>query len=274
MRPQLKRLAKRALATAQLIDPSRLALPPAGSDPGRVAFVAVYRSRYAARLVNLLPQLGSQATIRLWSLDAPVEALQPYTVGVGPGSRFSLLNRLIEQIPGDLRCEGLVVSDDDYEFTVGSLGQLLSAGRCAGLDVWQPAHDRLSHVSSSFVRRRTGVVLRQTTFVEQGPVLVLSSRAQEALLPLPEDLGMGWGAELRWAAVVAEHSLKLAIVDALAIHHLPPTGEYDRVAQATQLQLMLDEAGVPTVEHLQQELSRVGIRRGRQLMRSHLPVTS
>ncbi|MGI3782250.1 MAG: hypothetical protein ACRYG2_15925 [Janthinobacterium lividum] len=274
LKAELKTLAKHVLSTAQLLDPSRLALPPARPDCGNVGFVAVYRSRYAQHLFGLLAQLGPRATIRLWCLDEPVVELKTHTVGTGPGSRFSLLNRLIESIPADRRDDGLVVSDDDYVFRVGTLDQLVSAGRGVGLDVWQPAHGRLSHVSSRFVRRRAGVALRRTTFVEQGPVLVLSARAQRVLLPLPEDLGMGWGAELRWASIVAEHSLQLGILDALAIQHLPPTGEYDRSAQAAQLRLMLDDAGLPTFEHLQRELTREGIRRGRRLMRSQPPPTS
>jgi hypothetical protein len=110
-------------------------------------------------------------------------------------------------------------------------------------------------------------VLRRTTFVEQGPVLVLSARAQRALLPLPEDLGMGWGAEIRWADAIAASGLRLAIIDALAIQHLMAGEGYDRNEQRIQLSLILDEAGIPSVEHMQHEHSRVGVWKGRRMLR-------
>ena len=180
------------------------------------------------------------------------------------------MNRLIDTIPRSERLNGLVLSDDDYSFRVGSLRQLVAAGHALSLDMWQPAHCASSWVSYPFVRRCTGTVLRRTTFVEQGPVLVLSARAQRALLPLPEDLGMGWGAEIRWADAIAASGLRLAIIDALAIQHLVAREGYDRNDQRIQLNLILGEAGIPSVEHLQHEHSRVGLWKGSRMLRGSM----
>jgi len=272
---RLRLLAKATIAGAQRLDPSRFGLAGAGREDGPVAFVAVYRLRHAHRVVDLVQQLGPHVTVRLWSLDEPADSLATWTVGVGPGTRFQLLNRLIATIPEPLRRRGLIVSDDDYGFTVGGLAELVAAGPLLDLDVWQPAHGRTSFANFAFLRRRAGVVIRQTTFVEQGPVLVLSARAQGVLLPLPEDIGMGWGVEVRWAPLVAQHGLRLGIVDALAIRHLPPTGGYDRDVEAAQLRALLDEAGLEAVEDLQQEVSRVGLRAVVRLRRGQgRPATS
>jgi hypothetical protein len=259
---------KRSVLTSlQALDPSRFALPPRTTATGSIALVAVYRSRHAERLRRLLETLHNSAVVRLWCLDEPPDSLGRVTEGHGPGTRFSLLNRLIDTIPLSERLNGLVVSDDDYSFRVGSLPQLVAAGRALSLDMWQPAHCASSWVSYPFVRRCTGTVLRRTTFVEQGPLLVLSARAQRALLPLPEDLGMGWGAEIRWADAIAASGLRLAIIDALAIEHLMAGEGYDRNEQRVQLGLILDEAGIPSVEHLQHEHSRVGVWKGRRMLR-------
>jgi hypothetical protein len=110
------------------------------------------------------------------------------------------------------------------------------------------------------------VVLRRTSFVEQGPVVALSARAQQALLPLPEDLGMAWGVEIRWRRLCAQHELGVGIVDALAIRHLPPAAGYDRESQVAQLSLMLEAAGYSSVQDLQQEQSRVRLREGWRLL--------
>jgi hypothetical protein len=260
LRARLRSSAKAVIAAAQVLDPSRLALPRPGADLGAVALVAVYRSRHAARLAALLQQLGPGVTVQLWCLDEPAEALRHLTVGQGPGTRFELLNRLVAGVPEPLRREGLIVSDDDYSFRVGSLDQLVAVGRRLGLDLWQPAHGRTSFANSAFVRRRPGVVLRRTTFVEQGPVLVLSPAAQAVLLPFREDIGMGWGVEIGWSRLAEQHGLRLGILDAVAIDHLPPVGGYDRAVEAAQLRRMLEDVGLEKVEQLQQEVGRLGLR--------------
>jgi hypothetical protein len=266
VRARARRVAKSLIAAAQLLDPSRLVLLGHRSGAS-VALVAVYRARHAARLQRLLAALDQRATVRLWALDEISDRLRSLTVGHGPGIRFALLNRLIDTIPEGDRRDGLVLSDDDYSFRIGDLGQLVAVGQALDLDLWQPAHIRDSWANFPFVRRRPGVVLRRTSFVEQGPVLVLSARAQGALLPLPEDLGMGWGVELRWRQLCAQHELGVGIVDALAIHHLPPSVGYDRDFQAEQLRLMLEAAGFSSVQDLQQEHSRVRLREGWRLLR-------
>ena len=264
------RLARSGIEVAQVFDPSRLALPPRRGYGGEIAFIAVYRARHAQRLRRLLQDLDHSVTVRLWCLNEPPEHMYELTEGHGPGTRFTLLNRLVETIPPSRRRDGLVISDDDYSFRVGNLTQLVKAGRALGLDAWQPAHSASSWVSYPFVRRRIGTVLRRTTFVEQGPLLVLSKRAQEVFLPLPEDLGMGWGAEVRWSSVFANRQLNLGIVDALATRHLPADDGYDRNAQRRQLSEILEEAGIESLEQLQREYSRLGPWKGRQLLHSEL----
>jgi hypothetical protein len=267
--PVFVRRAVAALITsAQLLDPSRLALTSRRHEWESVALVAVYRARHAERLSRLVHQLHADVTVRLWCLDEPPAQLRDVTFGHGPGVRFKLLNSLIETIPKALRRDCLVLSDDDYFFLVGSLSQLVIAGQVFGLDLWQPAHARSSSVSYPFVRRRVATVVRRTTFVEQGPVVALSAQAQDALLPLPDDLGMGWGAEVRWAAVVRDHRLRLGIVDAIAIHHLAASESYDKSAQLHQLQAVLDHAGIPSLDHMQQEYSRSRVWEGLCLMRA------
>jgi hypothetical protein len=259
---------KAGMAIAQQLDPSRFALIGLPLENSAIGFVAVYRAANAPRLSVLLSRLNAaRVTVRLWALDEVAHELQPFTVGCGTGARFTLLNRLIETIPAVDRRGALIISDDDYRFRVGDLQQLVAVGSAFDLDVWQPAHIRNSWASSPFVRRRGGVVLRRTSFVEQGPVLVLSERAQHSVLPLPEDLGMGWGAEIRWARVYAEHSLHVGIVDAVAIRHLAPIGGYDRSAQRDQLNRLLYEAGMADIADLQTEYSRVPAFAGRLPLR-------
>ena len=242
----------------QLIDPSRTALrsPRSGCD---VALVGVYRGDGAV-VRELLAGLPADATVRLWSLDDQIpDSLAALTVGAGPGTRFTLLNRLIATIPFDSRRDALVVVDDDVRFDVGDVARLVGTGMRLGYDIYQPAHVADSQVNWRFVRRRSLTVARDTDFVEQGPLLVLSGRAQQHLLPLPEDMGMGWGVEVRWWAAAQHHALRMGIIDAAAVSHLVPTaGGYDRPAQQAILDAEVARGGLTDLGdlHRRQRLLR------------------
>jgi len=250
---------------AQVLDPARFALRPAPAG-ARVALVCVYRASNAGNVRRLVAHLPPTSVVRLWSLDGDRPAdLAPLTVGDGPGSRFALFNRLVAEVPPAVRTDALVLADDDVRFVVGDLGRLLGTARAAGLDVYQPAHTALSHANWAFVRRRALTLLRRTDFVEQGPLVVFSRRAQDVLLPLPEDMGMAWGVEARWWDAGRRHGLIQGIVDAVAVQHLvPAAGAYDRSEQEDVLAGELARLGLTDVRQLQHTRETIGLARSRR----------
>lgn len=258
------RARRRLLQGLQVIDPIRLTLPAVAPD-ARIALACVYRARNADVVRALLATLPPTATVRLWSLDGEVPAdLAHVTKGQGPGLRFTLLNRLVADVPARARRDGLILSDDDLRFLVGDVGGLVAAAQRASLDLYQPAHSALSYANWAFVRRRALTYARQTDFVEQGPIIGLSAQAQAALLPLPEDLGMAWGVEVRWWAAALRHGLRQGIVDAVAIQHLAPTAQgYDRAAQERTLDNELRNMGLTDLGVLQQTVARTRLGTGR-----------
>lgn len=247
---------RRAQQFAQRLDPIRFTLRPI--TPGTpLGLACIYRARNADTVRRMLAGCPASTTVRLWSLDDVPDELAPRTVGRGPGTRLELLNRLVERISPAARAGGLVLADDDVRFVVGEVGSLVATAADAGLDVSQPAHTGPSNMAWPFVRRRSLTLVRRTDFVEQGPVVVFSADAQQHLLPLPEDLGMGWGIEVRWWEAAVRHGLQQGIVDAVAVQHLGRVAaEYDRVSQHRQLEA---------------ELARVGLTDLRQLQRVVLP---
>lgn len=265
----LRRLAGRARRPAwqalQVLDPIRLTLPEA-SPEARIAVACVYRGHNAQVVRDLLAHLPARSTVRLWSLDGDVPAdLAHLTLGQGPGLRFTLLNRLIADVPAHARRDALILTDDDLRFVVGDTGRLVAAAQRASLDLYQPAHSALSYANWAFVRRRAMTGFRQTDFVEQGPIIGLSSHAQEALLPLPEDLDMAWGVEVRWWVAALRHGLAQGIVDAVVVQHLAPTAQgYERAAQERILDDELRRAGLSDLGMLQQTIARTrwGLSRG------------
>jgi hypothetical protein len=60
--------------------------------------------------------------------------------------------------------------------------------------------------------------VRETRFVEIGPLTAFGRRAAAELLPFPE-LRYGWGLDLHWAALAAERGWRLGVVDATPVRH-------------------------------------------------------
>ena len=61
-------------------------------------------------------------------------------------------------------------------------------------------------------------LVRETRFVEIGPLTAFGRRAAAELLPFPE-LRFGWGLDLHWAALAAERGWRLGVVDATPVRH-------------------------------------------------------
>jgi hypothetical protein len=60
--------------------------------------------------------------------------------------------------------------------------------------------------------------VRETGFVEIGPVSALHSSTFGELLPFPP-LRAGWGLDAHWAAVASAHKWRLGVVDATPVLH-------------------------------------------------------
>ena len=249
------------LEQLQRVAPARWVRVPEVADPERAALVCVYRKRNVAHVRAAIKSLPPGFTVRLWALDEPVEDLSELTVGVGPGGRTALLNALVADLP--FEPEMLVVMDDDAVFVVGGIERLLDAGTSLGFDIFQPAHSRTSQTAFGFVRKRPLLFARETTFVEQGPIVVLSRRAQRLVLPLPEELVMGWGVEVRWHGLAVAGELRLGIVDAVAVRHVgsdsSPRHGYDTGPELDRLRRELAVIGHTDMTEIQSTVRTVGL---------------
>jgi hypothetical protein len=134
---------------------------------------------------------------------------------VGERGKFQNLNALLDNQPP---ADWLVVVDDDVTPPRGFLDGFVALAESAELDLAQPAQTLASHAAWRFARRRPLSILRETNFVEIGPVTAFSRRAAAELLPFP-DLRFGWGLDAHWAALAAERGWRLGIVDALPVRH-------------------------------------------------------
>jgi len=198
----------------------------------------IYRQQNAALLARLL---ADAPIVHLWALDSPHPLLEAHTSGVGKGSKFELLNNLVErQPPPDEHI--IVFTDDDYVFTRGRLSLFVTYQAAYGFDLAQPAHTLGSHYMHHVTLARPRLTARKTRFVEIGPVFAVAPTAA-GVLPFPEDAGMGWGLDLTWATVPG---LSLGIVDAVTIDHLGPVGAaYDSRAASASLERVTSSVGFP-----------------------------
>jgi GT2 family glycosyltransferase len=163
------------------------------------------------------------------------------TAAAGARGKFENLNALLAEHPADGHAWVLVV-DDDVALPRGFLDAFLCAAERAGLKLAQPAHRLHSHAAWSVTRRRPGSTVRETTFVEIGPVTAFHRDVFATLLPFPADLRMGWGLDVHWAAVAREHGWPIGIVDATPIGHTqqPAGSGYGRDAAEQEARAFLD----------------------------------
>jgi hypothetical protein len=142
--------------------------------------------------------------------------------------KFQNLNLLLEQHPPHDR-DWLLIVDDDIELPTGFLDRFIFLAERYSLDLAQPSHRLASHAAWRVTRRRLGSVVRETRFVEIGPLTAFSRSTFSTLLPFP-DLRMGWGLDLHWAALARERSFRCGVVDATPIAHrvAPAASAYSR----------------------------------------------
>jgi GT2 family glycosyltransferase len=191
-------------------------------------------SRHAPPLQRVLA-LGVQRPQRR-ELAAAIQAellrsrhdVELHTCGADDRGKFENLNLLLAAHP-PAGYDWLLVFDDDVELPRGFLDRFLFLCERFSLTLAQPAQSISSHAAWPVTRRRARSVVRETAFVEIGPVTAFAAAAFPVLLPFPE-LRMGWGLDVHWAALAHEHGWRCGILDAVAIRHraAPAAAAYER----------------------------------------------
>jgi GT2 family glycosyltransferase len=163
-----------------------------------------------------------------------------HTTDANGRGKFENLNRLLALHPADGH-DWLLVIDDDVELPRGFLDRFLFLCERFSLALAQPAHRLHSHAAWPVTRRRAGSAVRETRFVEIGPVTAFASRTFPVLLPFPQ-LRMGWGLDLHWAALAREHGWRCGVLDAVAIRHraAPAGAAYERDAAVAEARAFLN----------------------------------
>jgi hypothetical protein len=199
--------------------------------PLDVLVIGVYRP--GSLFADALPPLHSDrhhVRIALGSTGQANAPLREHTVAEDlTGGKFENLNRILEADrartleAGTARPAGdgpdwLLVVDDDVRLPRAFVDRFVAVCEAFGLDLAQPAQTLRSHSAWKVTRRRPASLVRETRFVEIGPVTAFSRRAAAELLPFPQ-LRYGWGLDLHWAAIAGQRGWRLGVVDALPVRH-------------------------------------------------------
>jgi hypothetical protein len=150
------------------------------------------------------------------------------TTTAGARGKFENLNVLLADHPARDR-DWLIVVDDDVALPEGFLDSFLFLAERFALQLAQPAHRHRSHAAWEVTRRRRASVVRETPFIEIGPVFAFAAATFGVLLPFPATRS-GWGLDLHWAALAKEHGWRAGVIDATPIRHglRPIAASYDR----------------------------------------------
>ncbi len=131
--------------------------------------------------------------------------------------KFENLNALLEQ-QSPAGYDWLLALDDDVALPSEFLDVFIFLAERFGLRLAQPAHRHRSHAAWEITRRRPASLVRETAFVEIGPVFALHSETFDALLPFPP-LRVGWGLDVHWSALAAREGWTMGVIDATPIRH-------------------------------------------------------
>jgi GT2 family glycosyltransferase len=173
----------------------------------------------------------------------------------GGNGKFENVNRLLAAHPLAGR-DWLLVVDDDVELPHDFLDRFLFLCERFNLQLAQPAHRLNSHAAWPQTRRRARSVVRETSFVEIGPVTAFASATFATLLPFPE-LRMGWGLDAHWAAIARERGWRCGVVDAVPIRHraAPAADAYSRADAIAEARAFLAERPYVSADEAQRTLT-------------------
>lgn len=250
-------LALNALLRLRRVGP-RLDALAAGRPRRDVLVMCVYRpgALLAVRAARELRQGGHRVRLAFGATaDTAEPGLEDATLALGMSDgKFQNLNRLWAAVTEDGEApDWVLVVDDDVVLPVRFIDRFLALCERFSLDLAQPAQTLRSHAAWRITRRRARPMLRETRFVEIGPVTAFSARAARELIPFP-DTRYGWGLELAWAAVAEEHGWRRGIVDALPVRHesQPVASTYGHAEALAEAQRFLaDRPYLPSAEALE-----------------------
>lgn len=213
------------------------------TDMKVVACCAYFHDSGVDAVARHLETAGAQ--LRLWALDRPLPALERVTLGQGFLPKWPIMVSLMARVQPDF--DYVLFFDDDIVLPPDFCHEFLAEVLSCGAALSQPALTPDSFGSHAITRRDPSCRVRITNFVEIGPLVCMTNRFYQLVLPFLDPISpLGWGYEAQWSHVAKAHGLAQAIVDRCAVRHARPVGiNYSRATARHQMQLYLEKYGNP-----------------------------
>ena len=235
------------------VEPSRFVLRQQirRRPTANIIVTCAYRSKYADLVQAMITGSPAPARWILWAVDDVDPRLKDLTVGQGRGPKLELHQEMFAKGLHDDKPSPVpnerpywAIADDDLRLRRRTFTDLAAAAAIAELDVFAPSHSWVSHWSHLVTLQRPLSLVRSTHFVEIGPILVLSPKAQDLLLPFPAGMPGDWGLEAYWSSL-HRPELRCGLVDAITMDHLVPMGRhYDSAAAWKHAQEWVKSLGI------------------------------
>src|SRR3954469_11416603 len=241
-RGRLRAAADAALDLVAVPDRARVARAARGAERRRVLVLSIVRDENRAT--------WEAARRELLASRHEVTVLEG---GVGERGKFENLNALLGPLDD---VDWLLVVDDDVVLPRGFLDGFVALAQRFNLKLAQPAHRLASHAAWPVTRRRPGSLVRETSFVEIGPVTAFHRDTFSTLLPFPA-LRMGWGLDVHWAAVARARGWRIGVVDATPVAHVsaPAASAYSRAEAQAEAEAFLADRPYVTREEADRTLA-------------------
>lgn len=217
--------------------------------PARVSGYCVYRRKNAGVVREFMTGWPTGTAMHLHALDSVADEVRIETRSCGPGARMPLLQKLIDAHPprrGDI----VAIFDDDVVFVGGGAARIAGLMTTGEFDIAQPAHVADSNLNYKVTEVVPLMTAREVLYVEVGPVVLFSPRAQTVVPPFPTDARMGWGVDVGWT-FLRDKGFRLGVIDAAPVRHLGTVGAaYDNAAEERFQAPYLARAGVASAQEL------------------------
>jgi hypothetical protein len=193
----------------------------------RVLVAGIYVGNKANTVEHLVEKIAASQHVDVeqrWMAMAagtpPSSAVSDVTLRTLEGyiPKWTALAELIGDRPWE-QFDYVVFCDDDIWVGDGFLDHLIGYQQKYDLAVAQPSRTWRSFTDWAIVRRRLTLKIRETNFVESGPVVSMDKRFLPLALPFSEESPMGWGYDLIWPVLAQQHDLKVGIIDAIPVCH-------------------------------------------------------
>ena len=140
----------------------------------------------------------------------------------------------------------ILMVDDDVELPSDFIDSFIALSEYADFKISSPAHRYYSYWSHDVTHRQHGSLIRQTNFVEVGPITAFHQDTYESIFPLP-DLKYGWGLDFVWPVIAKRNRWKIGIIDGVALRHTNPIAiTYNTNAAKEEAETYMAKYGVKT----------------------------